>query len=353
MSNRTGTGRGTGPEERSVRGSVRSLFPHEAEGAGAIGTEEWYETERLTGQITGRARASDRPEPAEHQMPIALKWRHAEASPPPSRLVRLRRRLERGHRRTAAIESHVPVTASLGTTELASAGLGSPGDERPTDAIASRRLANPPPPATDEADARTSERLGWRSPSGASTSVRSDRSRLRRGAILVTIALSLAAAAMIATASETGGSAPKRSSAGLLAGASTPVPGLTLATDRVILALGIVAHDVSAKPRASRIVRIRRPSHRFPVRTAAHSSSGRSTKVATQKESTSAPVVSANVPSASSSNSSSSSPAYSPPPSSGAAVSEPAQTASRSAPQPAGPTSLGGVVGTNCNPKCR
>ena len=107
MSKRTGTGRGTGPDERSVGGSVRSLFPHEAEGAGAIATEEWYETERLTGQITGRARSSDRAEPAQHQIPLALEWRHAEASPSRNRLVRLRRRLEGGHGRTAPTEGYV------------------------------------------------------------------------------------------------------------------------------------------------------------------------------------------------------------------------------------------------------
>lgn len=48
MSNRMGTGKQTGPEERSARGSVRSLFADEAEG-GAIAAEEWYETERLIG----------------------------------------------------------------------------------------------------------------------------------------------------------------------------------------------------------------------------------------------------------------------------------------------------------------
>ncbi len=194
---------------------------------------------------------------------------------------------------------------------------------------------------------------GWRSPPDASTSVRSDRSRLRTGAILGAIALSLVTAAVIAFASEMGGSAPRRSSAGLLAGASTPVPGLTLATDRVILALGIVARDVGAKPGASHVVRIRRLSYHSPVRTAPQASSGRSKEVATQRESTSAPVVSANVPSTSSYSSSSSSPAYG----SQTSRNEPATTApaqaATSAPQPAGPTSLGGAVGSNCNPKCR
>ena len=119
MSNRMGTGKQTGPEERSARGSVRSLFADEAEG-GAIAAEEWYETERLTGQITGRARATDRPEPAQHRVPLALEWRHAEVSPSPNRLVRLRRRLERGNRRATATEGHVPVTASRAASEVAS-----------------------------------------------------------------------------------------------------------------------------------------------------------------------------------------------------------------------------------------
>jgi hypothetical protein len=246
MSNRMGTGKQTGPEERSARGSVRSLFADEAEG-GAIAAEEWYETERLTGQITGRARATDRPEPAQHRVPLALEWRHAEVSPSPNRLVRLRRRLERGNRRARATEGHVPVTASRAAPEVASQGLGSREDEGGTAAVASRGRGDPASSARDDAGPRTSERLGWRSPPGAITFARSDRPRLRWIAILGAIALSLAAAATIAIASETGRSSPEGSPAGLLKGASRPTQGpLTMATDRIVLALGIVGHEVRA-----------------------------------------------------------------------------------------------------------
>jgi len=352
MSNGTGTGKQTGPAERSARGSVRSLFAHEAEG-GAIATEEWYETERLTGQITGRARATDRrPESVQQQVPLALEWRHAEVSPSPKPLVRLRRRLERGHRRTTATESHVAVTASRGAREVPSQGLGSRVHEGSTDAVASQTGGDPPSPARDDAGARTSERLEWRFPPGAIASSRSGRPRLRRVAILGGIALSLAVSATIAIASETGRNSPKRSPARLLEGASPPTPGLlAMATDRVVLALGTVGHEARAS--ADRAARTRRHPHVYPVRTRSRSSSSRSETVATQQGSTSAPVVSANVTSTSSYRNSSSSPAYSSQtPRTEAATSARAQGAT-SAPQPAGPTSLGGAVGTNCNPKCR
>ena len=348
-----GTGKQTGPEERSARGSVRSLFADEAEG-GAIAAEEWYETERLTGQITGRAGATDRPEPAQHRVPLALEWRHAEVSPSPNRLVRLRRTLERGNRRATATEGHVPVTASRAAPEVASQGFGSREEEGGTAAVASRGRGNPASSARDDAEPRTSERLGWRSPPGAITSARSDRPRLRWIAILGAIALSLAAAATIAIASETGRSSPEGSPAGLLKGASRPTQGpLTMATDRIVLALGIVGHEVRASAIVNRVAPIRRHPHPYPVRIRSHSSTSRSETVATQKASTSAPIVSANVPSTSSYRSSSSSPAYSSQtPRTEAASSAPAQAAT-SAPHPAGPTSLGGAVGSNCNPKCR
>jgi hypothetical protein len=348
-----GTGKQTGPEERSARGSVRSLFADEAEG-GAIAAEEWYETERLTGQITGRARAADGPEPSQHGAPLALEWRHAEVAPSPSRLERLRRRLEPGHRRTTAPARHVPVTASRAAPAVGSKGLGSRVDEGPTDAIASGGQGERPSPARDDAGARTSERLAWRSPPGAITSARSGRQRLRWVGILGAIAFSLPAAATVAIESATGSSSPKRSAAVRLEGAARPTPGLlTMATDRVVLALGTVGDEVRASAIVNRAAQIRPHPHLSAVRIRPHPSSSRSETVATQNGSTSAPVVSTNVPSTSSYRSSSSPPAYSsqtPPTEAATGASARAAT---SAPRPAGPTSLGGAVGTNCNPKCR
>jgi hypothetical protein len=348
-----GTGKQTGPEERSARGSVRSLFADEAEG-GAVAAEEWYETERLTGQITGTAAATNRPEPAQHRVPLPLEWRHQEVPASPNRLVRLRRRLERGHRRTRAARTHVPVTASPTAPEVAPRGLGSRREAGTTDATTSRRPGHPPSPARDDAEARTSERLGWRSPTGAITSARSDRPRLRWLAILGALALSLAGAAAIAIASQTGRSSPSRSRVGLLKRPSRPTPGpLTMATDRVVVALGIVGQKVRANAIATAVAPIRRHPPKHPVRTRSHSSRLHSETVATQTGSTSPPVVSTDVASTSSYRSSSSSSAYlSETPRAEAATSAPAQAAA-SAPRPAGPTSLGGAVGTNCNPKCR
>ena len=56
---------------------VRRLRLGDAEGPTSAG-EEWYETERLTGQITGRAASEppvDRQAPGQDQGPVLLDWR--------------------------------------------------------------------------------------------------------------------------------------------------------------------------------------------------------------------------------------------------------------------------------------
>src|ERR1035437_6613863 len=92
------SGSGSRSNEPPKLATVRRLHLDDGEGSSATATEDWYETERLTGQITGRTRSTstvDRPAPSQNEAPVILDWRHTEATPPPSALERLRRGLER------------------------------------------------------------------------------------------------------------------------------------------------------------------------------------------------------------------------------------------------------------------
>jgi len=93
--------------------TVRRLHLDDTAGSTATATEEWYETERLTGQITGRARSAspiDQPAPAPDQTPVMLDWRHAEPAPPARRRLGLRlgnRRRRRSREVTAGAQGDV------------------------------------------------------------------------------------------------------------------------------------------------------------------------------------------------------------------------------------------------------
>ena len=91
---------------------VRQLRLGDVEGSTAAG-EEWYETERLSGQITGGAASEppvDRQAPGHDQRPVLLDWRHVQGAPAPTAVQRLRERLDRRRRRREprASRSDVP-----------------------------------------------------------------------------------------------------------------------------------------------------------------------------------------------------------------------------------------------------
>lgn len=78
------SGRGRGSSEPPELATVRRLHHDGTAGSTATETEEWYENERLTGQITGRGRGAsptDQPTRASEQTPLILDWRHAEPAP--------------------------------------------------------------------------------------------------------------------------------------------------------------------------------------------------------------------------------------------------------------------------------
>lgn len=78
------SGRGRGSSEPPELATVRRLHHDGTAGSTSTTTEEWYENERLTGQITGRGRSAsptDQPTRASEQTPLILDWRHAEPAP--------------------------------------------------------------------------------------------------------------------------------------------------------------------------------------------------------------------------------------------------------------------------------
>lgn len=91
-----GRGRDQSHEPGEPGAIVRPLHPPEPEANGVL-EDDWYETERLTGQITGRALAG-RDTPGKEGA-VRLDWRREDSAPPPSALERLERRLKDRERR--------------------------------------------------------------------------------------------------------------------------------------------------------------------------------------------------------------------------------------------------------------
>src|ERR1019366_2581343 len=82
-------GNDRGREHRSNEpqlATVRRLHLDDGDGSTTTATEEWYETERLTGQITGRARPATEEwnEPGRQPAKIPGPPRHAPPADPPA-----------------------------------------------------------------------------------------------------------------------------------------------------------------------------------------------------------------------------------------------------------------------------
>jgi hypothetical protein len=116
----TDPGRGSRSNEPPKLATVRRLHLDDGAGSGATATDEWYETERLTGHITGRTRSAapidQQHAPSRDQAPVVLDWRHEAAVPPPTAFERLgralaARRYRRGRRETEGADVLVPPRA--------------------------------------------------------------------------------------------------------------------------------------------------------------------------------------------------------------------------------------------------
>ena len=94
------SGRGSRSDEPPPLAMVRRLRPDEHGAHPGIAEDDWYETERLTEQITGGARTTAvRDEPAREPEPtLMLDWRNPDQDPAPSAAQRLRRSLQRRRR---------------------------------------------------------------------------------------------------------------------------------------------------------------------------------------------------------------------------------------------------------------
>jgi hypothetical protein len=111
------SGRGGRSSEPPELATVRRLHLDNTARSSATATDEWYETERLTGQITGRARGApvtDQPTRPTEQTPVSLGWRHAEPASSAPRRGGLRlggRRRRRSSEVTARAQGDVPPVA--------------------------------------------------------------------------------------------------------------------------------------------------------------------------------------------------------------------------------------------------
>lgn len=344
---------------------VRRLHHDDAEASSITATEDWYETERLTGQITGGARTASptgQPASAQTQAPAVLDWRHAETPTPATVVERFERSLDaRRHR-------HRHKTADpRGTDALAQA----PASEAKNAVLAALNHAAPPDAPKDDEPAADQirvaqpnvQRIGLRgdadlalqNPSpgsaplvGAHGRKRGHRTRLRAGVILSAVVLSVAVS-VIGIMSGVNRPAAKPPHANVEAATPKPDNGLHLNANTVLSALGRLEHQ------ARRTRRLHRPTQAHPNlrhKTSAHTRSTRRRLAVSRSASPPPTVAPTTAPRGSSyagsSSSSSSSPTYNP----RAATTQSAPAATTSTPQPAGPSGPGGTVGTNCNPKC-
>jgi hypothetical protein len=365
------SGRGSRSDEPPQLANVRRLHLDDVEGPSATATEEWYETERLTGQITGGARSAapiDPPAPSQDEAPVVLDWRHAAAVAPPTALERLRTLAARRYRRhrRGIPDADVPSPARARGVQravLATANQVQPPrlapqeDEPAADEIRATPPSGPRIGLRESAD-RAPQRPKRRSAPSASGRERDTHPRLRRGVIVSAVVLSVAAASVIAIASQMNSTAARPRQASPVAATSRPGDaGLNTTAETVIGVPAILEHQVrKSQPGHGTVQAHRHPRHKTHDRTRSSSSqpsvsrSESTPPVAVPATTPSTPPVAvpATTPSTSSYSSSSSSPAYSPQP----AISEPAPAAIRTVPQPAGPSGPGGTVGSNCNPKC-
>jgi hypothetical protein len=350
------SGRGSRSNEPPQLAAVRRLHL-DADGSGATATEDWYETERLTGHITGGARPAapiEPPAPARSETPEGLDWRHAPAVPAPNALQRLgqgraarrdrRRKRELLARtrdadlssRTSGVRQAVPVTESQAEPPTL------PQEDEPApDVIGAAPSSGPRIGLRESADPAPHRPRRRFAPS-----TRDAHPRLRRGVIVSVVLLGVAAVSVAGIASLTSGTGARPHQVSLVAATSTPAAGLNTAARTVIGVLGMLERRVPTGPSVRRrsVRAARRPRHKTRVR-ARHLSSR---PAVGGGERTPVVAVPPSAPSTSSDATSSSAPGYSSQP----ATSQPAPVVTRSAPQPAGPSGPGGTVGNNCNPKC-
>jgi len=258
----TDSGRGSRSEEQPPLAMVRRLHLDELRPGAGIAEDDWYETERLTGHITGRARSSSPGlEPRLQDAPaVVLGWRHTRAAPPPTVLGEVRRTLAwrrprwhrprfpmwaaklrtwAEHRRSGAVGSGHP-TASFAAAQTAQQRVGGHSGHAAAaiPRLELRHAAEPAARYTPRSPHRAiaAKRLVW---------------RWGGGAIAAALTISGAAMGTARIVSAVGGGAAKRGHAGLVTG--TPLRSSAFAPTAAALmqALSGVARDVRSSSSAS------------------------------------------------------------------------------------------------------
>jgi hypothetical protein len=342
--------------------TVQPLHGGELDHSSATATDDWYETERLTGHITGGARPfapTGRPATPDAGQRVVLDWRHAEPPPVPTILARLRGTLEgRLHRRHTRRQTppwqvnalaRARACATRGAMFVASREASRGSASQHGEGAAEAGAAPPGPP-----------RIGLRGdgdPSPRPTRPRSVvrvRSRgrhaaLRPGLLVGAVIVSGLAVAVVGVAPRWGAtSAPPRhahtaAAASSLPGAASGVAATSGVLDELRRVERTSRTSGSVSQGAHHAVKDQRGSRHKTRR-----SGGARKRQRTVRRSAGRAASSSSQGSAGLSASSSSAPAYSSRP----ATTESAPASTKTAPRPAGPSGLGGVVGRNCNPKC-
>src|SRR5450755_1043509 len=251
--------------------TVRRLHLDDGEGSSATATEEWYETERLTGQITGRTRSTatiDRTVPSQNEAPVVLDWRHTEATPPPTALQRLGQRFGRRNLRSSrefeprSQNDDQPTTAPrrVQPATLDAATEEPPPAPREQAAAHEHNGAPPSGPRLSlrEREDQPPEHPKRRFAPRARVRVHRDRLDLRRGALVSAVLLSVVAVLGIASQMSSTAKPPHTR---LTAVMSSPAANLNTAAKTVTSALaalnsqarpGQASHHAARPPQRAR-----------------------------------------------------------------------------------------------------
>ena len=261
------SGRGSRSDKPPLATVRRLCLEDDTSGSGAT-ADDWYETERLTGQITGRARSSagsDKPAVAP-EATVALDWRNPAPAADAGAAQRLRRSLGRRRRPRPKVTLRVPrphnslrqrrraAAAEGPTNEPAessrSTALGTSSD-RGVAALPRLWLRH----GTDSVLPKAGRALGAR--------IRERVPRLAWGSRASIAAGTLVAAvtAAIGIAVALGGSPAKPRRAAVAGASSGQALGVVSAARALTPAVGLVEHQVGARTNTRRGVRGRR-THR-------------------------------------------------------------------------------------------
>ena len=250
------SGRGSRSDQPPPLATVRPLRLNEVAPDAGAAEDDWYETERLTGQITGRARSLATTEgravaPAPSP---ALDWRHADPEPAPSAAQRSRPGLDR--RRSLRLPSAerwlrrdrratAPRVAASQPSEVPAVAAPAAVTHRhdpARPALAFRPSTEPQDPEPRRAlSARIREQI--------------PRPGFGRSASIVAVALVSVAAGTIGIAAALGGSPARPRRAAVINLTPPQAPGLGVAAKVLTTAVGFVEHEVrvvaNAKDRKS------------------------------------------------------------------------------------------------------